>query len=420
MEIINIILICVSIVLLFYVYLRLMNKIDLLGMTAVESEPVMEGLTSEKTDWPILTLDEQYELSQLTDVPEIKLPELIGEGDSTEVNNAQAEFNKINQLPLRELSFKASYNSAYDGQSFTLEQLGKVMATGCRYLDFQLFSASGGTLYVGHSETSNSETVDTTLTFSEVLGYISEYAFTYDTKARTKLLDILDAKNEKVDNTKGDTLYSTYIKYPLFVNLRINRAKDSTIDIIDTIFTKYLNPKSKTPIIPRQFFHRKSNIAVPIDAETILSSLKRKIIFVMDIDNILQNYTKTHNADDIPIPTRSAIQKFVNIKTGGHTWKTYNNYTTVEMSQKLPLYAKEDGYTSNSANMYLALPGPSNSANPPAMLFLQEHRIQTSPHRYYIDDTNLAKYEKMFEELKKPIAPLAHVLRYAKTVTTIA
>lgn len=392
-------------------------------MYTLDSEPVFEGLTDEKTDWPLsteLTLDEQYEIKQLTDIPEIEVPDLIGEGDSSEVNNAETEYNKINQLPLHELSIKASYNSAYDGQSFTIEQLSKVMASGCRYLDFQLFSASGGILYVGHSDTPNSETVDTALTFSEVLGYISEYAFAYDTKARAKLLDILDTKNETVDNTKGDTLYSTYIKYPLFVNLRINRAKDSSLDIIDTIYTKYLNPKSKTPIIPAEFFHQSGGIAIPVDAETVLSTLKRKIIFVMDIDNILQNYTKTHNADDVQISTRSVIQKFVNIKTGGHTWKTYNNYSTVETSRKMPLYAKDDGYTTNSANMYLALPSPTNSANPPAMRFLQEHRIQTSPHRYYIEDTNLAKYEKMFEELKKPIAPLAHVLRYAKKVTTIA
>jgi hypothetical protein len=401
-----------------------MNKVNYLE-TILHSDQVTEGLTGEKTDWPLpqstdLTLDEQYEINQLTETPEIKISELVGEVDSSEVNNAEAEYNKINQLPLRELAIKASYNSAYDGQSFTLDQLGKVMASGCRYLDFQLFSASGGILYVGHSDTPNSETVDTTLTFSETLGYLSQYAFTYDTKARAKLLDILDTKKENVENPKGSNLYTTYIKYPLFVNLRINRAKDSDVDIIDTIFTKYLNPKSKTPIVPLQFLYRQSGIAMPVDAETILSSFKRRIIFVMDIDNILQNYTKTHNADDIPIATRSTIQKFVNIKTGGHTWKTYNNYTTVETSQKIPLYSKEDGYTTNSANLYLALPSSTNSANPPAMQFLQDHRIQTSPHRYYIDDTNLEKYEKMFEELKKPIAPLAHVLRYAKTITTIS
>ena len=51
MEIINMILICVSIVLLFYVYLRLMNKVNYLE-TILHSDQVTEGLTGEKTDWP--------------------------------------------------------------------------------------------------------------------------------------------------------------------------------------------------------------------------------------------------------------------------------------------------------------------------------------------------------------------------------
>lgn len=408
MEFINAILICVSIILLFYVYLRLRNKIEYLE----------EGF---KSDWPTkltldkktkLTLDEKNELSQLQDTPPLKKIDYIGDGDETEVNNAATEYQKIMQMPLRELSIKASYNTAYDGQTFSIAQVGKVMAQGYRYLDFQLFSASGGVLYVGHSDSPNTESIDTALTFSELLGYISQYAFTPDKNARLSVLNMLESK-EPTENKKGLSIYDNYTKYPLFVNLRINRAPNSSLDIIDTIYKKYLNPKSKTPIILPEFLLRKEGYAVPIDAETQLTTLKRKIVFVMDIDNILQNYTKSHNADDVPIATRKRIQQFVNIKSGGHTWKTFNNYTTIETLQKIPLYTKEDG-TTNTQNMYLALPAPSNSANPPALQYLQNYRIQTCPNRLYIDDTNLSKYEKMYEEMKKPIVPLAHLLRYAK------
>jgi hypothetical protein len=337
------------------------------------------------------------------------------------VKNQQIEYAKLHNLPLRELTVKGSYNSAFDGTTFTIQQLGTVMANGCRYIDMQVFSASGGTLYVAHSDTPRANLVDATLSFSEVLGYISQYAFVQDTKITAPLLDEIyqksqvDGKAKELDTKAGAPIQQTYTDYPLFVNIRVNRSdNENGIDIVEEMYKRYINPESKTPIIPQKFFHRNGKYAKMVDRSTPLDEIKGKIIFVMDIDNIIQNYTTSYNADDVPISVRKYMAKFVNVFIGGHTWKSFNNYSTVENTPVLELYAMDNGLLSNTTNLYISLPNPTDSGNPNAMNMLTKHRIQHIPNRYYIKDANLEKYNKMFDSMKKPFVPMAHALAYFK------
>jgi hypothetical protein len=384
----------------------------------------IEGLEDgPTTTWPLkisFSIDEQNELRNIIeppppiDEPEDSVSMFLKENEQ----NQQVEYKKISDLPLRELTIKGSYNSAYDGFKFSLEQLGKIMTNGNRYLDLQLFVANDGAVYVSHSETPRSPIADTSLPFSEVLKYLSQYAFAYDKKIKPGVLDanyLFDQKNNKMRKKEikaGAPIQDTYIQYPLFVNIRINRAPNSETDIVETIYAKYLNPESKTPIIPLSYFYRERDSAKPIDMGTTLGDLKEKIIFMMDIDNIIQNYTTSFNADDVPVSVRKIMRKFVNVFTGGHTWKSYTDYDLISTSPTIPLYAMDNGFRTNSDNLYIALPSVKNSRNPDALNFIANYRIQLSPNRHYIEDSNLVKYNKFFSDMKKPFVPLAHAIKY--------
>ena len=428
--------VAISVLLFVYIFQRAFIKMDTthLIIQRPKSYTSIEGATNMSTDWPLdvkFTLDEERELGNLSNYvePPTTTPNkddaLFSQLEKDSVENASKEQKKLDDLPLREFVIKSSYNSAYDGSRFSTEQLGKVMANGCRFVDLQLFSASGGTIYVAHSDIPRSDTTDTSLPFSEVLGYLSLYAFNYDNKIRPGLMDQLfdrEAKEEretgikKQFNENKPNIRNNYTQYPLFVHLRINRPPNSEIDIIETIYTKYLNPESKTPIVPPKFLYMTQNnsYALPVSGSTKLSDLRGKIIFVMEIDNILQNYTTSFNADDVPLNTRKYLKKFVNVLTGGHTWKANYNYDDISSSEKILLYAKDNGLDTNVVNMYIAYPSIKNSSNPPTPDFILNHRIQTIPQRFYNEDKYLEEYNKMFDTLRKPMLPLAYVVPYLK------
>ena len=385
----------------------------------------IEGLeNSSSNEWPIgvsFSIDEQKELQSLTEPPSPSPPppeDPVSMFLREYQGNTQVEYKKISDLPLRELAIKGAYNAAYDGYTFSIDQLGKIMTNGSRYLDFQLFMANDGALYVSHSDTPRAPNANTSLLFSEVLKYLSQYAFTYNNKIKPGVLDanyLFYEKNGLLKNKEikpGSPIQDTYIQYPLFVNLRINRSANSETDIVETIYSKYLNPESQTPVIPVGFFYRDGDVAKPVDMGTTLGDLNKKIVFMMDIDNIIQNYTTTFNADDVPVSVRQTMRKFVNAFTGGHTWKSYTDYDAVSASPPIPLYSMDNGFRTNSENLYIALPSIKNSRNPDALNFISNYRIQLSPNRHYLQDTNWQKYEKFFSDMKKPFVPLAHAIKY--------
>lgn len=428
--IINILILTASFLLLVYIFQKAYSKIEgVENMNSSTETTPPKNPNAAQTDWPLniyFSIDEQNELSNIPEEPpsekDDKLQDLLNELQS-DPNFAPVNIDDLANLPMREFAIKGAYNAAYDGKAFTLAQLGKIMASGCRYLDMQLF-LSNNILYVGHSQTPRVASVETSLTFSEVLGYVSQYAFTVDNKIMNPFMDSqeeLKKKNEETTiNDGAPTLQNTYTKYPLFLNLRINRPQNSNEDIVEIIYTKYLNPDSPDTIVPTDFLYRQNDIALKIDKDTPINQLERKIVFVMDIDNILQNYTTTFNAEDVPLNTRRYLNKFVNVKTGGHTWKTYNNYDNVEVQcNKLPLYVKDNGLHTNVNNLYMVLPSDGNSGNPDYQKYVMNYRIQNAPNRFYIEDNNLKKYNDMFDAMKRPFVPMAYVARYIKNTMAV-
>lgn len=317
-------------------------------------------------------------------------------------------------LPLRELFMMASYDSAFNGSAPSVETLADVMYSGCRFIDLNVFMGTKDKrLFVGPTKEIDATSADLSLKLSDVLNYINQYAFVVDNKAKARGEKPLNEREIPGINHPAQgapTMDKNYIKYPLFLNFRIQQTSPET-DIITTLYNDYLAGE-KGLILPK-FRLNVGDEATQINGNTPLRELQNKIVISMDIDNVLKNYTpSTMNAIDVKQPVKDVIRNFVNVKTGGHTWHTYHSYNTIDSLPRMNISPKGGDLTTDVKKMYLAYPGSKDSSkNPNALLYLSDHGIQTTLMRFYLKDGHLDDYKKMFRESKSPMVPINTVLR---------
>jgi len=327
---------------------------------------------------------------------------LEGEG------SCKNDYGNIDNLPLKEYIIKACYNSAYDpNQIDTISaiNLETRIAEGYRFIDLNVFS-SDGKLYVGYSPDNKPTLTSTSIPFTTALDCIKKHSFV---KSTMRLDDdktpLLEPKKESV----GPTLRDTYVNYPIFVFIRVYRSETSKMDIIEKV-AELLKSTSDTK------YHREGDTdgekAIQIDGCTNLSSIKGKMLFVMDIVNILQIYTPTDkpSADQIPENTRKILTKFVNIYTGGNVWR----HGLINRPMPIRISELTDPYKTNLFHMQIAFPSLKETTNPDTHNLIVEHSIQTIVIRPYLADTNLQSYTKIFKELKTPMVCGAYVYNYIK------
>lgn len=325
-------------------------------------------------------------------------------------------FVETKNLPLKEYAIQGSINSAYDGSKISIEQLGKVIYAGCRFIDVNVFATDKEELYVGFSVDNAPTLVDVSLPLDSVINYINSFGFAVDPDIKKNVeandyeKKIMNTLNKS--GTNGRTIQDVYTEYPLFLNIRLYRPPNSKIDIVGKIATKLKGLK-------RTYADASGN-AIKITQYTRLGDLNGKVIITMDIENILQIYASPapYDPNNIPIETRESIEKHVNIKTGGDMWSTFYKYDDVEKNTYTPLKIMDVSLTgttfeTNALNMKLAYPYYTESkSNPDVYAFLLNHQIQTVPHRFYIRDDNLAKYVDLFKTNKTPFLPLYYAYTY--------
>ena len=332
----------------------------------------------------------------------------------TETPTSPTNLNDPANLPLREFFIMASYDSTFDGKTCSVDTLADVMYAGCRFIDLNLFMGTKEKrLFVGPTKDINATSADLSLKLSEVLGYINQYAFVVDNKAKSRGEKPLNERNiPGINNTteNAPSLDKTYTKYPLFLNFRIQQTSPET-DILTVLYKDYL--AGEKGLISPKFRLITGDQATQINGGTLLRDLYGKVVISIDIDNVLKNYAPaTMNALDVKQPVRDVIRKLVNVKTGGHTWHTYHSYNTIESLAKTVISPKGGNLTTSVEKMYLAYPGiKDKDANPNALLYLSDHGIQTSLMRFYLKDGHLDEYKKTFRESKSPMIPINSVLR---------
>ena len=277
----------------------------------------------------------------------------------------------VQDLPLKELCIKASYNSAYNGYDISgNDMIEYVLSRGCRFLDFELYYYNSSVMVNYTSDptfTTFTNATSNEVTFNSVMSYISSYY----------------SSGDFIPN-KSD---------PLFIHLRIKSDNTAIYGIIADILAGY-NVLSKTQI----------------DGDTKLSDIYGKIVILMD-----RSIRPDHDISIRSIKNNS-LPTYISAFTGISSWEI-DTYSEIKNQKTTPPKLNDDeSNTTTVTNLRIALPDiDPNSVNPTSPFnFIEKHGIQTVACRFYKNDIFLDLYEDLFAEHQSAFVPLANALKYIK------
>ena len=273
------------------------------------------------------------------------------------------------QHKLRDYYIMSSYNSCCGGgfnKNFVdYEPLKNVIKRGARVLDFEIYSYQNKTV-VAASSTNNFFVKGTynSLPFSDVMDKVNTYAFS-------------DATCPNPQD-------------PLFLHFRIK----STQPHVYTDMTK---------VIYQTFLRRKlgKEYAYEYDGENMglvpIKDLQGKVIIIC---------SRTNNN----MFTKTKLNEFVNIASGGHFLKEYRNYD-VQYTHSF-----NEMIESNKKNMALTMPDlQSSDANMPVSLHLK-YGCQMPCMNFQNPDSNLQFYITFFNDNNGAFALKPLHLRYVPKI----
>jgi hypothetical protein len=328
--------------------------------------------------------------------------------------DCSGDYSKRDNLPLREYCVKSSFNSAYDGTDVSKETILQRIKDGYRFIDLNVYSdVSSGDVHVGYSPDNAPEIMSNKLLLADALKCINDSAFS--------------------SATVFDPSLSNVASYPIFVHIRVYRRPGSNVDIIAKvakIITGSVDKNSNAPSYSSNYLRDSDGRPEQINGCTNLSTIMGKILFSMDILNILQIYAPINyqDASTIPTDTIDALQTFVNILTGGSTLQAFYRYTDeslISRTNKLGIgnSTMNGSYKTNVQNMYISFPHPDDAlktsvpnnpkltgvVQPDITTFILDRSVQFMPLRDYLADPNLTKYKKLFDDIGTPFAPMVYV-----------
>lgn len=344
--------------------------------------------------------------------------ESVNKGEEKDAGiTCSADFSKSLDLPLKEYCVKSSFNSAYDGSDVSKETILKRIKEGYRFLDLNVFSASGD-VYVGFSPDNSPTLISNKLLLSDALQCINDNAFGSTTTFNSKL-------------SKVET-------YPMFVHMRIYRTPSAIVDIISEIQTVINgSEKSVPPAYTSNYLRDSDKSPIKINGCTLLSNLMGKLIFSMDILNLLEIYAPRNYQSAITLPpkTITSMQSFVNVLTGGSTFPAFYRYTEDSLIYRTNTLSIGDSSMKGSLQtnvkyMYISFPHPDDLpktqnikftgvVQPDTTSFILSRSIQFTPLRVYLADPHLNTYINIFDNIGTPFAPMFYVYRHLMKKTSV-
>jgi hypothetical protein len=315
----------------------------------------------------------------------IQIEKLIAkEGlENPTLSNEELEFNSLKSeepviiqsiskthatLPLKEFVMKASYNTAFTGNYMNLDMVKYVLSRGCRFLDFEVFNIDKKP-QVAYSTDSTFKSINSknSLLLDEVLTTVITNAFSNSSPNRSD---------------------------PVFVHLRI---KSTTNDIYKSV--------AKSLYVIKESIYSK-----PMNIGTRIQDIMGKVIVIIDssVNYEYKNYTSCAKTET----NCYDLTKIMNIESG-NTQIGIQRYSDILNEKIIHPRIVNDNYT-DTQYIKLALPDydVKQISNPSFTPFVNDHSVQIITYRYYKKDSNLSEYEKIFNENKSGLVPMASILKY--------
>lgn len=272
----------------------------------------------------------------------------------------------MGNLPIREYCIKASYNSACSGTFMNLDTIKYVLKRGCRFLDFELYFIN--------------QTVE--------VGY-SDDGYTMLSKNTLPLADVFDCL---VAN--GFSAPSPNLGDPLFVQLRIRTTDPQAYAEIASTVHSHLSA--------RLF---KGNV----DSNTKINTIMGKIVLVVDVQ-VSGNYSMY----PVCVAGDTSCQNLgtmVNMQSNIYPLYKYSNKQMMNLLSNPPTMI--DSEHSDVTVLRMVEPASSiETINPNSSYLIENYGVQIIENRFYMTDSQLAKYEGFFRDNNSAFVPFYLAIPY--------
>jgi hypothetical protein len=283
---------------------------------------------------------------------------------------------KRKPMALKEYCIKASYNSAYDGSKISLDTLKYVLSRGCRFIDLQIhYSIKDSIPFVANItdpagvDMESENHVSLYNIFTSIIS--NAFAPTYS--------------NGGCPNSND----------PLFIHMRVIPDKDNLVynsiaRCIESVFPKEM-----------RVLNNNGNALLLENNTTINGRFKRRALFLMDKTN---NPQYSYNSQ--------ALVNLINGETGGSTFQTYD-YGKIKNSIRSPPVIMDDFQTTNITTEKIVMPEILERYPPPSIIdMVVNYGVQITLFPFYTKNDELHIYEKLFNEHRSAIIPMAYAISY--------
>jgi hypothetical protein len=344
-----------------------LNIILVLGIAAlviyILYRMINKNKTQEKSTGPGSTYSDES--------TPVKLNELNSVQQETGSGIVNFSETKSDSPYLRDYCIKASSNSAYSGGYMNLDMIKYVLRRGCRFLDFEVYIK---------------DKIPVVAYSNAVIFDPSYNSFTsYDLP-----VSLVGCLNTCMANAFTNT--SPNSNDPLFIQLRIKTNINDAFGSIAQVVDSVLKPKLfKGEVAPN----------------THLADLLGKVVLIID-------RSTTPGYKNYPVCSSGQqgcynLKDYVNMESGSNYLRIYTENQLMNQMTNPP----DPGVYL----MRIVTPSPPllfGSKNSKSMHLINSYGAQIVAQNFYINDSNLQDYEKMFFTYKSSFVPISTALEYIK------
>lgn len=335
-------------VILFYILFRLVKKRTEILQVMNQESPVREGI------------------SCISEIKNASVKKILDSNPVSEITDSLSSKKYFaNDDPLHKFHIKASYHSAFNGTDISKDMVLYILSRGYRYLDFEIYYD----LVSGEkSETKKA-----------VVSYKSESVTANVNVALKDILDIINLNAFSNVNNKDD---------PLFIQLRPIYNKQLDTDTIDNINKKIGNNNQLNTQIQQALTVLTNKYNGPVNSDTPIKQLLKKIIIVMD--NTKNADIQTKGPKLIEMININFIDSMMTLCNAESKLEDCNPQNTTTLIQVNPLDSNNKILTQNPEALNVISKTPCNIC--PMMAWMSSNIGGVS----YLGLSQLGEYETMF------------------------
>jgi len=276
---------------------------------------------------------------------------------------------------LKDYVIKSSYNSAVTGKYVNIDMVKYLLKRGVRLLDFEVMLIDDAPM-ITYTNDKTLGTIDTTntLLLNNVFSMLTTSAFVQPTPN---------------------------VNDPLFIHLRIKSDGDDTR--LYRLISKSIDSTMKSKLYTGE-----------VTKQTKMSDLQGKIVII--VDKTLDRNYKQNSICNTNEKKCYNLSNLVNLESGSDDLFLHRYTELLNLSYDNVRVEDKCGLCTSTKNMRLVLPDTinNNAKNPDIDDFVLNYGAQFVLYKFYSKDDELEKYERMFDDNKGGIIPLAYTIDYLK------